>query len=211
MGSPAPSPAEPALFARASQRRPGTAASVRKVESLRGQLLVAGPALLDPNFARSVVLIGDHDEEGALGVILNRPLPVAVADAAPPLAPLVPHDESLFQGGPVQPQSAVVLAEFEYLEDAGLIAFDSIGFLMGEVHEEVAGRLKRARVFAGYAGWGPGQLEMEMAEEGGWIAEPALPADPFTDEPSGLWSSILRRKGGQYGILATMPIDPSTN
>ena len=64
-----------------------------------------------------------------------------------------------------------MLAEFEYLEDAGLIAFDSIGFLMGEVHEEVAGRLKRARVFAGYAGWGPGQLEMEMAEEGGWIAE----------------------------------------
>ena len=181
------------------------------MESLRGQLLLAGPALLDPNFARSVVLIGDHDEEGALGVILNRPLSVAVSDAAPPLAALVPADDSIFQGGPVQPQAAVILAEFERVEDAGLIAFDSIGFLMGEVDEEVTGRLRRARVFAGYAGWGPGQLEMELQEEGGWIVEPALPADPFTGEPGGLWSSILRRKGGKFAMLATMPLDPSTN
>jgi putative transcriptional regulator len=181
------------------------------MESLRGSLLVAGPALVDPNFARSVVLIADHDEEGALGVILNRPLPVAVRDAAPPLSALVDDDASLFQGGPVQPQAAVVLAEFERLEDAGFIAFDSIGFLTGEVEEEVAGRLRRARVFAGYAGWGPGQLEGEMEEEGGWIAEPALPSDPFTEEPESLWSSVLRRKGGQYAMLATMPRDPSMN
>jgi putative transcriptional regulator len=179
--------------------------------SLRGHLLVAGAAMADPNFARAVVLIGDHDEEGALGVILNRPLPVAVRDAAPPLAPLLDGDASLFQGGPVQPQAAVVLAEFDRLEDAGLIAFDSIGFLMGEVEEEVASRLRRARVFAGYAGWGPGQLEAEVEEEGGWIVEPALPADPFTDDPENLWSSVLRRKGGQYAILATMPRDPSLN
>ena len=181
------------------------------MESLRGQLLVAGPALLDPNFARSVVLVGDHDEEGALGVILNRPLTVSVRDAAPPLGRLVGLEDPLYQGGPVQPQAAVVLAEFERLEDAGMIAFDSIGFLMGEVEEDVPGRLRRARVFAGYAGWGPGQLEMELQEEGGWIVEPALPADPFTEEPGQLWSSILRRKGGQYAILATMPLDPSMN
>jgi putative transcriptional regulator len=181
------------------------------MESLRGQLLVAGPALLDPNFARSVVLIGDHDEEGALGVILNRPLPVTVHDAAPPLAGLVSVDDALFQGGPVQPQAAVVLAEFERLEDAGMIAFDSIGFLMGEVEQDVSARLRRARVFAGYAGWGPGQLEAELEEEGGWIVEPALPSDPFSDEPESLWSSVLRRKGGQYGLLATMPVDPSMN
>jgi putative transcriptional regulator len=181
------------------------------VESLRGRLLVAGPALLDPNFARSVVLIGDHDDEGALGVILNRPLPVTVGDAAPPLAPLVGSGDSIFQGGPVQPQAAVVLAEFERVEDAGLIAFDSIGFLMGEIEEEVTGRIRRARVFAGYAGWGPGQLELELQEEDGWIVEPALPADPFTDEPEALWSAILRRKGGRFAMLATMPLDPSTN
>ncbi|MFL5796713.1 MAG: YqgE/AlgH family protein [Actinomycetota bacterium] len=181
------------------------------MDSLRGNLLAAGPALLDPNFARSVVLIGDHDEEGALGVVLNRPLPVTVHDAAPPLATLVDGDASLFQGGPVQPQAAVVIAEFERLEDAGLIAFDSIGFLMGEVDEEVAGRLRRVRVFAGYAGWGPGQLEAELEEEGGWIVEPALPSDPFTEQPESLWSSVLRRKGGQYAILSTMPQDPGLN
>jgi putative transcriptional regulator len=111
----------------------------------------------------------------------------------------------------VQPQAAVVLAEFERLEDAGLIAFDSIGFLMGEVEAEVASRVRRARVFAGYAGWGPGQLEMEITAEGGWIVEPALPSDPFTEEPTSLWSAVLRRKGGQYAMLATMPVDPSTN
>jgi putative transcriptional regulator len=181
------------------------------VESLRGQLLVAGPALVDPNFARSVVLIADHDDEGALGVILNRPLPVSVHDAAPPLVALVGPDDPIFQGGPVQPQAAVVLAEFERLEDAGMIAFDSIGFLMGEVEEEVTRRLRRARVFAGYAGWGPGQLEAELAEEGGWIVEPALPSDPFTEEPASLWSTVLRRKGGEYALLATMPVDPSMN
>jgi putative transcriptional regulator len=111
----------------------------------------------------------------------------------------------------VQPQAAVVLAEFERVEDAGLIAFDSIGFLMGEIEEEVTGRIRRARVFAGYAGWGPGQLELELQEEDGWIVEPALPADPFTDEPEALWSAILRRKGGRFAMLATMPLDPSTN
>ena len=181
------------------------------MDSLRGNLLAAGPALLDPNFARSVVLIGDHDEDGALGVVLNRPLPVSVHDAAPPLAALVDGDASLFQGGPVQPQAAVVIAEFERLEDAGLIAFDSIGFLMGEVDEEVAGHLRRVRVFAGYAGWGPGQLEAELEEEGGWIVEPALPSDPFTEQPASLWSSVLRRKGGRYAILSTMPPDPGLN
>ena len=178
---------------------------------MRGNLLVAGPALLDPNFARSVVLIADHDEEGALGVILNRPLPVAVHDAAPPLAGLVDGEASLFQGGPVQPEAAVVLAEFERLDDAGMLAFDSIGFLLGEVEEEVARRIRRARVFAGYAGWGPGQLEAELETDGGWIVEPALPADAFTDEPEHLWSAVLRRKGGEYAILATMPVDPSLN
>jgi len=157
------------------------------------------------------VLIADHDEDGALGVILNRPLPVAVQQAAPPLAPLVGADASLFQGGPVQPQAAVVLAEFERIEDAGLLAFDSIGFLLGEVEAELADRVRRARVFAGYAGWAPGQLEVEVAEEGAWIVEPALPTDPFTEEPEGMWAAVLRRKGGRYAILAAMPRDPSLN
>jgi putative transcriptional regulator len=180
------------------------------VESLRGQLLVAGPALIDPNFWRSVVLIGEHNEEGALGVILNRPAPVTVGEAAAALAPLVHDGEPVFLGGPVQPESAVVLADVEHPDFAGLIVFGTIGFLMGEVDPERFDGVRRARVFAGYAGWGAGQLEQEM-EEDSWIVEPAIAEDVFTDAPEKLWSAVLTRKGGDYALLSTMPPDPSLN
>ncbi len=180
------------------------------MESLKGQLLLAGAGLFDPNFRRTVVLIGDHGEEGALGVVLNRPSAVKVEDVVAPLAPLVADGELLFVGGPVQPQSPVILAELAHPELADVLVFGSIGFLTGEVKEKPLDAVRRARVFAGYAGWGPGQLEQEM-EESSWIVEPALPEDVFTDQPDGLWSSILRRKGGPFDLLATMPVDPSTN
>jgi putative transcriptional regulator len=180
------------------------------VDTLRGQLLLAGATLFDPNFRRTVVLIGEHNEEGALGVVLNRPTPVRVADAVPPLAALVADDDVLFVGGPVQPQSPVVLAEFGRPEMAGVLAFGSIGFLTGDVEAEVRNDVRRARVFAGYAGWGPGQLEAEL-EAGGWILEPAFPEDVFAERPDALWSAIMRRKGPEFAMLATMPADPSTN
>jgi putative transcriptional regulator len=180
------------------------------VDSLRGELLLAGATLFDPNFRRAVVLIGEHNEEGALGVILNRPTPVRVADAVPPLALLVADEEVLFVGGPVQPQSPVVLAEFSRPDVADVLAFGSIGFLTGDVEAEAREEVRRARVYAGYAGWGPGQLEDEL-EVGGWIREPALPEDVFTARPDVLWSSIMRRKGPEFAMLATMPVDPSTN
>jgi putative transcriptional regulator len=180
------------------------------MQSLRGQLLIAGPTLIDPNFWRSVVLIGEHNEEGALGVVLNRPASVTVDDAAPSLAKLVHEGEPVFIGGPVQPESAVVLADVEHPDFAGLIVFGSIGFLMGEVDPDAVDGIRRARVFAGYAGWGAGQLETEMEDES-WIVEPALPEDVFADAPEGLWSAVLLRKGGKYAILSTMPPDPSLN
>jgi len=180
------------------------------VESLRGHLLVAGPALVDPNFWRTVILVGEHNEEGALGVVLNRPAPVSVGEAAPALTDLVPESEPVFLGGPVQPESAVVLADVEHPDFAGLIVFGSIGFLMGEVDVHRRDGIRRARVFAGYAGWGAGQLEAEM-EEDSWIVEPALPEDVFTGQPEKLWSDVLLRKGGDYVLLSTMPPDPSLN
>jgi putative transcriptional regulator len=180
------------------------------MESLRGQLLVAGPTLTDPNFRRTVVLIGEHNEEGALGVVLNRPSPMAAEEAVPPLASMVRADEALFIGGPMQPQAAVVLAEFDQPDLAGLLVFGAIGFLMGEVEAEATEAIRRARVFAGYAGWGPGQLEMELEEES-WIVEPALTTDVFTEEPERLWSAVLRRKGGDFALISTMPYDPSMN
>jgi putative transcriptional regulator len=181
------------------------------MDSLAGHLLLAGPALWDPNFRRAVVLVGHHDEEGAVGVVLNRAAEVAVEDAVPGLAAIVPDGESLFLGGPVEPGTAVVVADFDEPEQAEILALGSIGFLPSEVPADAVGSIRRARVFAGYAGWGPGQLEEEMVEEGSWIVEPALPGDIFTNDPVGLWSAVLARKGTAFDLLRLMPMDPSRN
>ena len=180
------------------------------MNSLRGQLLVAGSGLWDPNFRRTVVLIGHHDDEGAVGVVLNRPLEATVEEAAPPLSSLVPSGEPLFLGGPVQPEAAVVLADFEDPERAGVLALDSIGFLPEESDTSSLGGLRRARVFAGYAGWSAGQLEAEMAEDS-WHPTPALPIDVFTEDPEGLWAIAVARLGPDFRLLATMPVDPTLN
>jgi putative transcriptional regulator len=180
------------------------------MEFLGGSLLIAGPGLWDPNFRRTVVLVGHHDQEGAVGVVLNRVAEVEVAVAAPPLAGLVGPGERLHIGGPVQPQAAVVVADFEHPDRARVVAFGSIGFLPDEVDPNGVGDLRRARVFAGHAGWGPGQLEREL-EEGSWLVEPATPEDVFTGDPEELWSEVVRRKGPRYRLMATMPLDPSTN
>ena len=175
---------------------PPSIVTMRQMESLRGQLLVAGPDLLDPNFRRSVLLVGEHGDEGAMGVILNRPSPVSVADAVPPLADLVDDTDLVHVGGPVQPQAIVVLGDFRDPDEAAALVLGSIGFLPAEIESAAdVGSLDRARVFAGYAGWGPGQLESEIAEES-WIIEQALPEDVFTEDPDELWSAVLRRKGG---------------
>ncbi len=181
------------------------------MQSLRGQLLVAAPSLHDPNFRRTVVLIGEHGEEGAMGIVLNRPSPVRVEDAVPPLAELVDEGEVVHVGGPVQPQAIVVLGDFEDVAQAASIVIGSVGFLPGEIEraEDVSG-LARARVYAGYAGWAAGQLEGEL-EQSSWIVVAADPDDVFTSDPSELWGAVLRRQGGPLAILATMPPDPSVN
>jgi putative transcriptional regulator len=180
------------------------------MDSLRGHLLIAGPSLVDPNFWRTVVLVGEHSEEGALGVVLNRASDAAVDETVPELTILADDLGHVHVGGPVQPSAIVVLADFLEPERAASLVLDSVGFLPAEVDPTTLGELKRARVFAGYAGWGPGQLDGEL-EEGSWIIEPALPEDVFTSDPDALWSDVLRRKGGPFGVLALMPPDPSLN
>jgi putative transcriptional regulator len=180
------------------------------MDSLRGHLLIAGPSLVDPNFWRTVVLVGEHSEEGALGVVLNRASDAAVDETVPELTILADDLGHVHVGGPVQPSAIVVLADFLEPERAASLVLDSVGFLPAEVDPTTLGELKRARVFAGYAGWGPGQLDGEL-EEGSWIVEPALPEDVFTSDPDALWSDVLRRKGGPFGVLALMPPDPSLN
>ena len=180
------------------------------MESLKGQLLISGGGLYDQNFRHTVVLIGEHDAEGAVGVVLNRPLDVTVEDAVTPLADLTGPGERVFQGGPVEPQQAVLLVQAALPGLVDLPIFGSVGFLTGEVPSDVRSDVQRARVFVGHAGWGPGQLEAEL-ENDAWIIEPATEDDVFTDDPEGLWRRVLERKGPRYATIARIPFDPSTN
>jgi putative transcriptional regulator len=181
------------------------------MDSMRSQLLVASPQLADPNFARTVVLITEHNDDGAMGVVLNRPAATSVADAAPELEALVPPGDDVYVGGPVQPSSVIVLAEFEEPVDNSVPVFGQVGFVgAGADPTQLAAAVGRARVFAGFAGWSTGQLETEL-ERDDWFLEPARPDDVFTPAPEELWSDVLERKGGEYALVARMPDDPSLN
>jgi putative transcriptional regulator len=176
--------------------------------SLKGRLLIAAPILLDPNFRRSVVLVIEHTDEGALGVVLNRPTELPVSEAVPELSEL--DDGCVFAGGPVQPQAVIALAEYAGPppDDAvfGAIAPVGVDSDIGSLPEQVT----RVRVYAGYSGWGEGQLEGELEEES-WFVAPALPGDVFSEDADGLWSTVLERMGGEYRLVARMPEDPSQN
>jgi putative transcriptional regulator len=178
------------------------------MDSTRGQLLIAGPGTLDPNFFRTVVLIVEHSEEGALGLVLNRPSETTVDEAVAEIEGLVEPDDLLYIGGPVQASSIIILAEFEDPAQAALIAFDDVGVLASGAAEESA--TTRGRAFVGHSGWGPGQLEAEL-ERGDWFLTLATHADAFSTEPLQLWETVLIRKGGGYALVARMPTDPSVN
>jgi putative transcriptional regulator len=172
--------------------------------SLRGQLLIAAPSLFD-YFRRTVILVLEHTEEGAMGVVLNRPSETTVAEAVSALAELADGDEVVRVGGPVAPQAVVALGDFQDPDDAGTNLVGSLGLVDPDRPDQA---LRRLRVYAGYAGWGPGQLDGEI-DEGAWIVDPADPEDPFKE--GDLWADALQRKGGAYSLLATMPSDPSLN
>jgi putative transcriptional regulator len=181
------------------------------MDSLKGNLLLASPALFDPNFRRTVVLVTEHNDEGAAGIVLNRRSETAVAEAVPDLAPLVSDEERVYVGGPVQQTAVLVLAEFDDPADAATLIVDDVGFVSGEGDFQLlAGSTRRARVFAGYAGWGAGQLEAEL-EESSWIVESADGRDLFPEPEADLWGVLLERKGGMYRVVALMPDDPSVN
>jgi putative transcriptional regulator len=173
-------------------------------ESVRGHLLIAAPSLFD-YFRRTVVLVLEHTADGAMGVVLGRSSETRVADAVPALAELPGADDLVYLGGPVSPESVVALGEFARPEEAGLQVVGSLGTLDPD---GVNDSLLRLRVYAGYAGWGPGQLDGEL-EEGAWIVHEADPTDPFRS--GDMWSEALERKGGRYRLMATMPADPSLN
>ena len=174
------------------------------MDSVRGKLLVASPGLTD-FFRRTVVLVLEHSDDGAVGVVLNRPSETQVDEAVPDLATLVDPGDVVRVGGPVGPGTVIVLARFEDPDEAASIVFGDLGVVDPDVDTP---DLLEVRVYAGHAGWAPGQLDGELEQEA-WIVEPARPDDPF--EEGDLWSEVLNRKGGGYTLLARMPDDPSLN
>ncbi len=173
-------------------------------ESLRGKLLIASPQHAD-YFRRKVVLIVEHGEDGAMGIVLNRRTDAEVREVVPSLAAMADEDDVIHAGGPVEPDTVIALGDFEDPAEAGKQVVGSLGLVDPERPDP---SLVRLRVFVGYAGWAPGQLDREL-EEGAWIVESAEPDDPFRDDD--LWAVVLQRKGGAYSLLATMPADPSLN
>ena len=179
------------------------------MDFLQGKLIVSSPSLIDPNFRKTVVLIAHHDEEGALGLVLSRPSDVAAADAVPVLGGLPGAEDPVFVGGPVQPDAFMVLAEFEDVDDAAAPIIGGLGFMPADPEPgELA--IKRLRLFAGYSGWGGGQLEDELAEDS-WIVVDAAADDAFADDPDELWRTVLQRKGGRFSLMENMPFDPGLN
>lgn len=180
----------------------------------RGRLLVAGPPLEDPNFRRTVVFMIEHNEEGALGVVLNRPSPIDLADAVPQWAELAANPPAVFIGGPVE-QGAVLGLGRLVAEDPpeGLTPVHAgIGVLDLEADPvRLVGDVGGVRLFTGYSGWGPGQLEDELAM-GGWFVVDAEPDDVTTTEPDDLWRAVLRRQpDDDLARLALFPNDLSAN
>ncbi len=181
------------------------------MQSLRGHLLVAAPALVDPHFVRTVVLIAEHTDDGAMGLVLNRPSDAEVAIAVGELGGIVAPGDLVYEGGPVQTSAVMVLAEFNDPSTSAAVVLGDVGFLPSHGDPEtLADGLRRARVFAGHSGWSPQQLDAEL-EEGSWIVVDALIDDVFAPDPDELWGEALERKGGAFALLARMPDDPSVN
>lgn len=179
-----------------------------------GMLLVATPALLDPNFADTVVLMLDVNDEGALGVVLNRPSPILVADVLEPWHEVVADPEVLFRGGPVSTDGAIAVGCLRDPADAPVGWREVAGGLgvldLDTPVELVDGSLTGLRVYAGYAGWGAQQLRDEIAE-GSWYVVSSETADWFRADTTDLWRDVLRRQPGQLAWHSTRPIDPELN
>jgi putative transcriptional regulator len=181
-------------------------------ESLAGSLLVASLSLVDPNFFRTVVLVCMHDEDGAMGLVLNRPVHRApVVDHLPHFAELAAEPPVIFQGGPVEPSAAIVLGRTRPAAELPNRVIGDVALLdLSRPVDELRADLRTVRVFAGYAGWGAGQLDREIAEEA-WFVVPALEVDPFDPEPETLWRRVLLRQPGRLKFFAWAPADPRLN
>ncbi|HET8971013.1 MAG TPA: YqgE/AlgH family protein [Candidatus Nanopelagicales bacterium] len=185
------------------------------IAPVAGRLLVAAPLLQEATFHRSVVLLLDHDEEGTLGLVLNRPSQIALDKVLPAWSGRTTGEPVLFNGGPVGDDSALGLGRlpgaYDGPEPLGFRRLaGSLGLVDLDVDASVAAELSAVRLFAGYAGWAADQLHEELAE-GAWYVVDGDPADAFTDDPAGLWARVLRRQPNDLALLGNPSEDPELN
>lgn len=181
-------------------------------DSLQGRLLVAVPGMYDPNFDRTVVLLLEHTEDGALGLVLNRPSETGVDEALPGWEPVAATPPVVFVGGPVAPTGALALGTVTSGDVEGWTpVLGPVGLLdLSRAPAEAGSEVARARLFAGHAGWTAGQLEGEIAA-GGWFVVDAEPDDALFSDPAQLWPAVLARQPGRLAWFANCPADPRDN
>lgn len=186
-----------------------------RLDALAGRLLVASPLLTDSTFHRAVVLMCAHSPQGAFGLVLNRPLPMAVAEPLPAWAATVSAPPAIFLGGPVQRERALALARLAPGGAAEPVegwepVLDGVGLLTLDSEPAATGNFEAVRIFSGHAGWAGGQLEGELIGEAWWVVE-AHPSDAFDPDPEGLWKRVLRRQTGRLALFANYPSDVALN
>lgn len=182
-------------------------------DNLVGKLLVATPLLHDPNFVRTVVLICQENDDGYLGLILNRPLEATVGEHLPEWEHLVSAPARIFEGGPVQREVALALGRrMDGGEDGGWSPIgEGLGLLdLGGSPSDQWGVVEELRIFSGYSGWAAGQLQGELREQA-WFVVDAEPGDPFAEDAEGMWRRVLRRQPGSLAMFANFPPDPALN
>lgn len=182
---------------------------VHMAPSLSGRILIARPELHDPNFDATLTLILEHSDEGALGLVLNRPSRLAMADAFPDWEEFAASPNVVFAGGPVDRDALIALGRSDKCDGPLVLGAHSVD-LDAQPALVAAEGIERMRVFAGYAGWAAGQVEGEIANRGWWVVDAEID-DLFTDDPSRLWANVLRRQGGEMQWYAHFPHDPSLN
>jgi putative transcriptional regulator len=188
------------------------------MDNVAGKLLVASPLLREPTFARTVVVMLEHNSDGALGVVINRPVEAPLSDVLPPVADIATSPAVLFSGGPVSPEAAIALGMTQLgapprstTSDAWRPVTPTLVSVDLDYDPAVLGsELRALRVFAGYAGWSAGQLEGEISQ-GAWYVVDSLPGDAFDEVPERLWGMVLRRQQWPLSAVATFPSDPNLN
>jgi putative transcriptional regulator len=200
------------------------ASTPEPVGLLGGKALVATPVIGDERFAQAVILIVNHDDEGALGLVLNEPGFIAVDETLPVWSERAGPPSLVFMGGPMSPDRALGLAQVDrraphHAEPGAFTALPqwpsdddaTVGLLDLSVDpDEVPAEVHSVRIFAGYAGWGPGQLESELSV-GAWWTTPVRAADVLGDDPGGLWARIVARQPGTRALFSRFPGDPGLN